>query len=124
MCLQRASPKRKPLRSPFRLSGLVANPLESSGGNQAHNQEVVATETGGVLPVVSVLVGPLETDIKQWAFVGLLAPDAGTDGAMSDFVNGLVVGFADWCLISHAVSWFVVLLVRRESVSGTRSNWR
>jgi hypothetical protein len=53
-----------------------------------------------------------------------LAPDAGTDGAMSDFVNGLVVGFADWCLISHAVSWFVVLLVRRESVSGTRSNWR
>ena len=102
---------RQPLRLALWLSGLVANPLESPCGNQAHNQEVVAAETGGVLPVVSVFVSPLETDIEQGTFVGLLAPDARADCAVADFVNGLVVGFASWCLIFHHVCWFVGLLV-------------
>jgi len=82
---------RQPLRLAFWLSGLVANPLESPCGDQAHNQEVVAAKTGGVLPCVSVLVGPLEGYVEQWAFVGLLAPDARADGAVTDFVDGLAV---------------------------------
>ena len=55
---------RQPLRLVFWLSGLVANPLESPCCYQAHNQEVVAAETGGVLPCVSVLVGALEGDVE------------------------------------------------------------
>lgn len=82
---------RQPLRLAFWLSGLVANPLESPCGDQAHNQEVVAAKTGGVLPCVSVLVGPLEGDVEQGAFVGLLAPDARADGTVADFVDGLAV---------------------------------
>ena len=85
---------RQSLRLSFRLSGLVANPLESPRGNKTHNQEVVAAEARGVLPVVSVFVSPLETDIKQWAFVGFLAPNASTNEAMTDFVNWLILGFA------------------------------
>ena len=82
---------RQPLKLAFRLSGLVANPLESPRGDQAHNQEVVAAKTGGVLPGVSVLVGTLKRDVEHRAFIRLLAPDAGADGAMADFVNGLGV---------------------------------
>ena len=70
---------------------MVANPLERSCGDQAHNQEVVAAKTGGILPGVSVLVGPLEGDVEQGTFVGLLAPDARADGAVADFVDGLAV---------------------------------
>ena len=81
----------QPLRLTFRLSWLVANPLESPGGDQADNQEVVAAETGGVLPSVPVLVGPLERDVEHGAFVRVLAPDAGVDRAMTDFVDGLAV---------------------------------
>ena len=73
----------------FRLSGLVANPLESPCRDQADNQEVVAAETGGVFPFLSVLVGPLEGDVEHGAFVRLLAPDAGADGAVADFMDGL-----------------------------------
>ena len=82
---------RQPLKLAFWLSGLVANPLESPCGDQAHNQEVVAAKTGGVLPRVSVLVGPLEGDVEQGTFVGLLAPDARADVAVADFVDGLAV---------------------------------
>ena len=82
---------RQPLRLALWLSGLVANPLESPCGDQAHNQEVVAAKTGGVLPCVSVLVGPLEGDVEQGTFVGLLAPDARADGAVADFVDGLAI---------------------------------
>ena len=82
---------RQPLRLAFWLSGLVANPLESPCGDQAHNQKVVAAKTGGVLPCVSILVGPLEGEVAQGAFVGLLAPDARAHGAMADFVDGLAV---------------------------------
>ena len=84
---------RQPLRLTFWLSGLVANPLENPCGDQAHNQEVVAAKTGGVLPCVSILflVGPLEGDVEQGTFVGLLAPDARADGAVTDFVDGLAV---------------------------------
>ena len=82
---------RQPLRLAFWLSGLVANPLESPCGDQAHNQEVVAAKTSGVLPCVSVLVGPLEGDVEQGTFVALLTPDARTDGAVADFVDGLAV---------------------------------
>ena len=82
---------RQPFGLPFRLSGLVANPLESPCGDQADNQEVVAAKTGGVLPGISVLVGPLERDVEHWAFVGLLTPDARADGAVADFVDGLTV---------------------------------
>ena len=76
---------------PSRLSGLVANPLESSGGDQADNQKVVAAEACGILPSVAVLVGPLEGDVEHLAFICLLAPDAGADGTVADFVDGLTV---------------------------------
>jgi len=81
----------QPLRLAFWLSGLVANPLESACGDQAHNQKVVAAKTGGVLPCVSFLVGPLEGYVEQGTFVGLLAPDACANGAVTDFVDGLAV---------------------------------
>ena len=73
----------------FRLPGLVSNPLESPCGDEADNQEVVAAKTGGVFPVVSVLVCPLEGDVEHGAFLGLQAPDARAHGAVADFVDGL-----------------------------------
>ena len=82
---------RQSLRLRLRLSGLVANPLESPSGDQADNQKVVAAETGGVLPGVAVLVCPLERDVEHLAFVRLLTPDAGAHGTMPDFVDGLTV---------------------------------
>jgi hypothetical protein len=88
---------------------LVANPLESPCGNQAHNQKVVSAEIGGVFPVVSVFVGPLKGDVEQGTFVSLLAPDAGTDGAVADFVDRLAVGFTNWGLIFHGCFCFIVL---------------
>ena len=82
---------RQSLRLRLRLSGLVANPLESPSGDQADNQKVVTAETGGVLPGVPVLVGPLEGDVEHGTFLGLLVPDAGADRAVADFVDGLAV---------------------------------
>ena len=82
---------RQSLRLAFWRSRLAANPLESPCGNQAHNQKVVAPETGGILPGVSFLVGPLERHIEHGAFFGLLTPDAGAHGTMADFVDGLTV---------------------------------
>ena len=82
---------RQSLRLAFWLSGLVANSLECPCGDKADNQEVVAPETGGVLPGVSFLVGPLERHIEHGSFFGLLAPDARTDGTVTDFMDGLTV---------------------------------
>ena len=82
---------RQSLRLAFRLSGLVANPLESSCSNQAYNQKVVAAEACGILPGVAILVGPLEGDVEHLAFIRLLAPDAGADDTVADFVDGLSV---------------------------------
>ena len=82
---------RQSFGSTFRLPRLDANPFESPCGDQAHNQEVVAAKTGGVLPCVSILVGPLEGDVEQRTFLALLAPDARADGTVTDFVDGLVV---------------------------------
>ena len=82
---------RQLLRLAFRLPWLVADPLESPCGDEADNQKVVAAKTGGVLPSVSVLVGPLKRDVEHGAFLRLLAPDAGAYGAVADFVNGLIV---------------------------------
>ena len=73
------------------MSGLVANPLESPSGDQADNQEVVAAKTGGILPGIAVLVGPLEGYVEHLAFIRLLAPDAGADGTVADFVDGLTI---------------------------------
>jgi hypothetical protein len=112
----------QPLGLAFRLSWLVANPLESPCGNQAHNQEVVAAKTGGVLPCVSVLVGALEGDVEQGTFVGFLAPDARADDAVADFVDGLAVWCTSGRLIFHDVLCFVGLMVMRESVGGACSN--
>jgi hypothetical protein len=81
----------QPLRLPFRLSGLGANPLESPCGDQAHNQEVVAAEAGRVLPGVFLLIRSLEGDVEQGTFVGLLAPDARAYEAVADFVDWLAV---------------------------------
>jgi len=81
----------QPLSSTLWLSGLVANPLESPCSDQAHNQEVVAAKTAGVLPCVSVLVRPLEGDVEQWTFLALLAPNARADGTVTDFVDWLAV---------------------------------
>ena len=89
-------------------TGLVANPLESPCGDQTHNQEVVAPKTAGVFPCVSVLVGALEGDVEYGAFVAVLSPDAGADGAVSDFVYWLLVWCTSWRLIFHDVlfCWF------------------
>ena len=76
---------------PLRMSGLVANPLESPGGDQADNQKVVAAEACGILPGIAVLVGPLEGDVEHLAFIRLLAPDARAHGAVADFVDWLTV---------------------------------
>jgi len=71
---------------------LIANPFERSCGDQAHDQEVVSAKTGRVLPSVPVFVRALEGDVEQWAFVRFLTPDAGAYGAVTDFVNGLIIG--------------------------------
>ena len=82
---------RQSLRLTLRLSGLVANPLESPSGDQADNQKVIAAETCGILPGVPVLVGSLEGDVEHLAFIRLLAPDARAHGAVADFVDWLTV---------------------------------
>ena len=91
----------RPLRLAFWLAGLVANPFESTRGDQAHDQKVVTAKTGRVFPGVSVPVGPLEGHIEHGTLVGVLCPDAGADGAVTDFLDGLFVGITDWCLIFH-----------------------
>jgi len=97
-----------PLKLAFSLSRLVANPLESPCGDQAQNQEIIAAKTRRVLPRVFVLVGPLEGDVEQGTFVGLLVPDARADGTVTDFVDGLVVCCTGLCLAFHDV--FVLLI--------------
>jgi hypothetical protein len=82
---------------------LVAYPLESPRRDQAHNQEVVTAETGSILPVFSFLVGPLERDVEHGAFVGFLAPNAGADRAMTEFMHGLSVWFTSCRLVFHDV---------------------
>jgi len=98
---------RQSLRLTFRWSWLVANPLESPCGDEAHNQKVVAPETAGVLPGFSIFVGSLEGDIEDRTFVGLLLPDARAYGAVTDFVDWLTVRFICRCLIFHDVLFFV-----------------
>jgi hypothetical protein len=94
---------RQPLKLRFLLPRLIANPLEGSCGDQAQDQEVVATKTGGVLPGLSVLVGALKGDVEQGTFVGLLAPNARTYGAVANFVDGPIVRGTGLCLIFHDV---------------------
>jgi hypothetical protein len=82
---------RQSLKLTFRLSRLVANPLESPCGNQADNQQVVSAETRRVLPGVSFLVGSLEGDVEHGTFLRLLTPDARAHGAVADFMDRLTV---------------------------------
>src|SRR6185369_7594650 len=99
---------RRPLRLGFWLAGLAANPFESPCGDQAHDQKVVTTKAGGVFPSVSILIGPLEGHVEHGTFVGVLRPDAGADGAVTEFVDRLSAGITDWCLIFHGLffCWF------------------
>jgi hypothetical protein len=85
---------------------LVANPLECPCSDQAHNQKVVAAETCGILPIVTVFVGPLEGDVEHGTFVALLAPDARAYDAVADCVDGFVIGCARCHLIFHDVFAF------------------
>ena len=73
---------------------LIANPFERPCGDQAHHQEVVSAKTGRIFPGVTVFVRALKGDVEQRAFVGLLTPDARADGAVTNFVNGLIIGFS------------------------------
>jgi hypothetical protein len=59
------------------LSGLVANPLERAGCDQAYNQQIVTAETHGILPIVPVFVRPLEGYVEYGTLVRFLTPDAG-----------------------------------------------
>ena len=104
---------RRPLSLAFWLAGLVANPFESPCGDQADNQKVVTAKAGGVFPGVSVPVGPLEGHIEHGTLVGVLCPDAGADGAVTDFLDGLFIGITDRCLIFHDL-FFCLFNVRRE----------
>jgi hypothetical protein len=90
------------------LPGLVANPLKSPRSDQTHNQKVVAAKARGILPVVSVFVGPLEGNVEHGTVVSILAPDAGTYDPVADLMNGLTVGCTRCCLIFHDVFtyWF------------------
>lgn len=94
---------RQPLKLALRRSGLAGDPFISSGGNQAHNQEVVPAKAGRVLPCVSVFVCSLEGDVEHRTFVSILTPNARAYGAVADFVNGLVIRFTSGRLIFHDV---------------------
>jgi hypothetical protein len=94
---------------------LISDPLESPCRDQAHNQKVIAPEAGGVLPGISIFIGPLKGNIEQGTFCGFLEPDAGTDSAMADFVNGLSVGCANRHLIFHDVLSVFGFTVRRKA---------
>ena len=91
------------VKLPLRLSGLVANPFKSPCCDEANNQKIVSAETCRVLPVVAFLVGSLKCHIEQGTFLGLLTPNAGTDGTMADGVDGFVIGGTSCCLIFHDV---------------------
>jgi len=108
----------------LRPSGLAANPLEGSCCDQADNQKVVPAEASGILPVVSVLVSPLEGYVEHWAFLGLLAPDARADGAMADLMDGLIFRYINRRLIFHNIFVLLVLVVMKEAVWDAGSNRR
>jgi len=61
------------------------------------------TEAGRVFPNLSVLVGPLERDVEHRAFFRFIAPDAGADEAVTDFVGRLWVRCGSLRLVFHDV---------------------
>lgn len=113
----------------LRLSGLVPNPFESSCGDKADNQEVVAAKTGRVLPGVTFLVCSLKSDIEHLPFLRLLAPDACAHGAVADCVDGLSFRFTNrrfifLCLIFHDVILLLLLMLMNRSVGAACSSRR
>ncbi len=69
---------------------LVGNPLEGPCGDEAHDQEVLATEAFRMFPCLPIPIRPLKRDIEHRSFAGFLPPDARTHGTMPDFLNGLL----------------------------------
>src|SRR5690606_1725713 len=60
-------------------------------GDLGQDQQVVAAEALGGLPVVAVLVDALEGDVVPGRSAGLVLPDGGLDGADSNFRYGFGV---------------------------------
>ena len=69
-------------------------------------------KAGGGFPGLALAIGALECDVVHCSSFGLLAPDAGTQCAIADFVRGLVVslgfcrllrswGFGFWGFAFH-----------------------
>ena len=79
---------RRLCRLPW-LSRLTGNPLKSARGDEAHDQEVLLTEAGGIFPSIPISIGSLKGDVKHRAFVSFLPPDARTHGTMADSLDRL-----------------------------------
>ena len=71
---------------------MICDPLESACCDQADNQQIIPAEAAGVFPIVAILVRALEGYIEQRTFFGILLPDAGANGAVTDLVYGLIIG--------------------------------
>ena len=82
-------------------------------GNLGENEQVVATETRTVLPVVTVLVDPAERHVVADAVLGIILSDRSFDAAQTNVVNGL---FPVSC---HVVFLLLVWLKKRISIRPT-----
>ena len=85
------------------LNLLFANPSVSEIRNLCDEQQVVAPERVGVLPIFAILVEPGDGDVEPHAAVGVVSPEGGLNRPQPNLVDGFVLGgchSAD-CLVGH-----------------------
>ena len=71
---------------------LVENPVVCDVGDFHDQWKIIATETGGILPLISVLVDSTDCHIVTHAVFRGVFPHRGFDASETNFMNGTLAG--------------------------------
>lgn len=72
--------------------GLIINPVMSHVGDFHHQRQIIPAKTGGILPLVSVLVDAADRHIVTHAVFRGVLPDSGFDAPETNFMNRTLAG--------------------------------
>jgi len=82
----------------------LEDPCMSQVRDLGQQRQVVATEAGGIFPLVAILVEPGQRYVVMQAVLWLICPDGSTNASHTDFVNRSVRS-----VLCHVVFSFVVV---------------
>ena len=90
-CSTQYTPFVRPSQGMENLPRLLVGPRVDQVHHLGHQGQIVAAETGRLLPLVAILVQPTDGDVVPRP-VGLVLPDGGLDLPQANLMDGFLLG--------------------------------